>query len=118
VYINFLIVGYTHEDIDAMFGRWSYRLRANDYPMLPMLMKSFMDTKKQPIIPHLMEEVPNFKAFVDGFFCTGNDALEGHINVQQFKFYKGGNGWPLMQYKLWCTDSEWLTRENGGIWLW
>jgi hypothetical protein len=23
-----------------------------------------------------------------------------------------------MQYKLWCTDSEWLPKENGGIRLW
>ena len=27
VYINFLIVGHTHDDIDALFGRWSYKLR-------------------------------------------------------------------------------------------
>jgi hypothetical protein len=93
-------------------------LRANDYPTLPMLMKSFMDAEKQHVIPHLIEEVPNFKAFMDRFFCTSNDALEGHTNAQQFKFYKDGNGCPLMQYKLWCTDSEWLPRENGGIPLW
>jgi hypothetical protein len=81
VYINFLTVGYTHKDIDAMFGRWSYRLKANDYPTLPMLMKSFMDVEKQLVIPHLIEEVPISKAFVDGFLYTGNDALEGHTNV-------------------------------------
>jgi hypothetical protein len=118
VYVNFLLVGHTHKDIDAIFGRWSYRLRANDYPTLPMLMKLFMDTEKQPLIPHLIEEVPNFKAFVDGFLCIGTDALEGHTNAQQFKFYKDGNGWPMIQYKLFCTDSEWLPRENGGIRLW
>jgi hypothetical protein len=118
VYVNFLLVRHTHEDIDAMFGRWSYRLRANDYPTLPMLMKSFMDAEKQPVILHLIEEVPNFKAFVDGFLYTGTDALEGHTNAQQFKFYKDGNGWPMMQYKLFCTDSEWLPRENGSIRLW
>jgi hypothetical protein len=60
-----------------MFGRWSYRLRANDYPTLPTLMKSFMDAEKQLVIPHLIKEVPNFKAFVDGFLCTGTD---GHTN--------------------------------------
>jgi hypothetical protein len=118
VYVNFLLVGHTHEDIDAMFGRWSYRLCANDYSTLPMLMKSLVDAEKQLVIPHLIEEVPNFKAFVDGFLYTGNDALEGHTNAQQFKFYKDGNGWPMMQYKLFCTDSEWLPRENGGIRLW
>jgi hypothetical protein len=41
-------------------------LRANDYPTLPMLMKSFMDAEKQHVIPHLIEEVSHFKAFVDG----------------------------------------------------
>jgi hypothetical protein len=75
VYVNFLLVGHTHEDIDAMFGRWSCRLRENDYPTLPILMKSFMDAETEPIIPHLIEEVPNFKEFVDGYLCSGNDAL-------------------------------------------
>jgi hypothetical protein len=118
VYVNFLLVGHTHEDIDAMFGRWSRRLRENDYPTLPTLMKLFMDVETEPVIPHLIEDVPNFKAFVDGYLCSGNDALLGHTNAQQFKFYKDDDGWPVMQYKLWCTDSDWLLKENGGIQLW
>jgi hypothetical protein len=96
-----------------MFGRWSYILWANNYPTLPMLMKSFMDVEKHHVIPHLIEEVPNFKAFVDDFY-SGNHILQGHTNAQQFKFYK----MVMMQYKLWCTDSEWLLKENGGIRLW
>jgi hypothetical protein len=48
VYINFLLVGHTHEDIDAMFGRWSWKLKASDYPTLPLLMKSFMDAANNP----------------------------------------------------------------------
>jgi hypothetical protein len=82
VYINFLLVGHIHEDIDTMFGKWSYKLRANDYPMLPMLMKSFMDVEKQPVILNLIKEVPNFKAFVNGYLCSSNDALHGHTTVQ------------------------------------
>jgi hypothetical protein len=80
--VNFLLVGHTHEDIDAMFGRWSRRLRENDYPTLPTLMKSFMAVETKPIIPHLIEEVPNFKASVDGYLCSGNDALQGYTNAQ------------------------------------
>ena len=45
VYINFLFVGHTHDDIDAFFGRWSYKLKGTDYPSLPLMMKSLMDTK-------------------------------------------------------------------------
>ena len=118
VYINFLIVGHTHNDIDALFSKWSYKLRGTDYPTLPLLMKSFMDTESHLVIPHLIEEVPDFKKFVEGYLCTGRDALAGHTNAQQFKFYRNGNGWPLMQYKLLCTDNEWLPKEGGGIWFW
>jgi hypothetical protein len=77
-----LIVGHTHDDIDALFERWSWKLRANNYPTLPMLMKLFMDAKKQLVIPHLIEEVPNFEAFVDGYLYSDNDALQGHTNAQ------------------------------------
>ena len=80
--MNFLLLGHTHEDIDAMFGRQSHRLRKNDYPTL---MKLFMDIETEPVIPHLI-------AFVDGYLCSGNDALLGHTNAQQFKFYKDENG--------------------------
>ena len=118
VYINFLLVGHIHEYIDIMFGRGSYRLRKNDYPILPMLIKLFMDVERKLIIPHLIEEIPNFKTFFDGYLCSGNNALHRHTNTQQFKFYKDDNDWPLMQYKLWYTDSNWLPKENGGIRLW
>ena len=118
VYINFLIFGHTHDDIDALFGRSSYKLRGTNYPTLPLLKKLFMDTESWPVILHLIEEVLNFKKFVEGYLCTGRDALTRHTNTQQFKFYRNANGWPLMQYKLLCIDNEWLLKEGGGIWLW
>ena len=58
VYMNFMLIGYTHDNIDALFGRWNKKLKRNDYPMLPLLMKSFMDLSTQP---HLIEEVPDLK---------------------------------------------------------
>ena len=39
IYINFLIVRHAHEDIDALFGHWSTKLKTNDYPTLLRLMK-------------------------------------------------------------------------------
>jgi hypothetical protein len=118
VYINFLIVGHTHEDIDALFGRWSSRLKTNNYPTLPRLMKSFMDCETHPVIPHLIEEVPDFKAFVNGYLGTGGDFLGGHSKSQQFKFYMDSSGWPLMEYKNLCTDKNWLPEHGKGIRLW
>ena len=115
VYINFLIVGHTHEDIDALFGRWSTRLKTRDYPTLPLLMKSFMDCETEPVIPHLIEEVPNFKAFVEGYLGRGGQNLEGHSKMQQFKFHMDPSGWPVMEYKHMCTDKKWLPEDGKGI---
>ena len=96
VYINFFIIGHTYNDIDAVFGRWSYKLRGAYYPTLPLLMKSFINIESRPVILHLIEKVLDFKKFVEGYLCTTRDALVGHTNAQQFKFYRNANGWPLM----------------------
>jgi hypothetical protein len=74
-------------------------------------MKSFMDGESIPVIPHLIEEVPNFKGFIDTFICKKGEALQGHTAAQAFKFYRNPNSWPLMQYKQYCTDLEWLPKE-------
>jgi hypothetical protein len=57
VYVNFMLVGHTHDDIDALFGRWSMRLHKHDYPTVPLLMKSFMDGESIPVVPHLIQEI-------------------------------------------------------------
>ena len=93
-------------------------MKTNDYPTLPRLMKSFVDCETLPVIPHFIEEVPDFKGFVEGYLHTGNDSLQGHSQAQQFKFYKDSDGWSLMQYKILCTDIDWLPKEGGGICLW
>ena len=61
VYVNFIIVGHTHDDIDALFGRWSMLLKKENFPTIPALMKSFMDVESIPTIPHLIKEVPDLR---------------------------------------------------------
>ena len=117
VYVNFMIVGHTHDDIDALFGRWSMALKKESFPTIPLLMKSFMDVEAVPTIPHLIEEVPDFKKFIEDGIAVGENAMLGHTKVQQFKFYVDASGCPVMKYKLLCTDDDWLPRE-GGIKLW
>jgi hypothetical protein len=57
-------MGHTHEDIDAMFGQWSMKLKEIDYPTIPLFMKSFIDVETQSVILHLIEEVPDLKRFI------------------------------------------------------
>ena len=117
VYVNFMIVGHTHDDIDALFRRWSMALKKESFSTIPLLMKSFMDVEAIPTIPHHIEEVLDFKKFIEGGIVVGENALLGHTKAQQFKFYVDVSGCPMMKYKLFCTDDDWLPRD-GGIKLW
>ena len=118
VYVNFMIVGHTHDDTDALFGRWSMFLKKENFSTIPSLMKSFMDIESIPTIPHLIGEVPDFKGFIEGAFVDGDESLVGHSKPQQVKFYLDSNGVPVMKYKLLCTDLEWLGEDGRGIKLW
>ena len=110
-------MGLTHDDIDALFERWSMALKKVSFPTIPMLMKSFMDVEAVPTIPHLMERMPDFKKFIEDDIADGENALLGYMKAQQFKFYVDASGCPMMKYKLLCTDDEWLP-QDGGIRLW
>lgn len=120
VIVSFMMVGHTHDDIDASFGRWSMVLKEKDHSTLPLLMKSYMDLDKDgPMIPHLIEEVPDFKKFIAPYIASGrHQKLKGHSKGSQFIFFLHENGWPLMQYKLACTDKEWKPTHIPGIKLW
>ena len=118
VYVNFMIVGHTHDDIDALFGKWSMLLKKENFPTIPALMKSFMDVESIPTIPHLIEEVPDFKSFIEGAILDKEEVLVGHTKPQQVKFYLDGTGCHKMKYKLFCTDVEWLGEGGAGIKIW
>ena len=94
------------------------RLRKHDYPTVPLLMKSIIDSESIPMISHLIKEALDFKGFIDSCICKKGDALEGDTAAQAFRSYKNPNGWPLMQYKHYHIDVEWLPKEGGGIRLW
>jgi hypothetical protein len=80
-YVNFMLVGHTHDDLDALFRRWSMLLRKDNFPTIPLLMKSFMEVESVPTIPHRIEEVSNFKGFIVECIAEGDEALEGHISL-------------------------------------
>ena len=63
----FLMVGHTHDDIDASFGRWSMKLHEEDFLTIPLLMKSKIDLDNVPVILHLIEEEFDFKMFIKPF---------------------------------------------------
>ena len=84
---------------------WSleHEVARRDSSTLPILMKLYIDLDNVPVIPHIIEEIPNFKAFIKPYMFKGGDHLVGHTKRQQFHFYTRDDGVPAMQFKLLCT---------------
>ena len=103
--IGFLIVGHTHEDIDAHFSYLSKLLKMKNTYVLANLIKAFMDSQKTIAFnPELVQEVADFKKFLHGYLHDGMNKLIGLGKMHLFKFYveeKGDDmGWPVMRYKV------------------
>ena len=110
--MSLFMVGHTHDDIHASFGCWSMKLHEEDFPTIPLLMKSYMDLDNVLVIPHLIE-VSDFITFIKPFILKGGDRLVGHTKAQQLWFYMRDVGLPAMQFKVLCTfpnsgPKEWI----------
>ena len=81
-------------------------LREHDYPIISLLMKSYMDMENVHVIPHMIEELPDWRAFVSEYIPSGKDKFIGHAKVQQFKFHVRDDGWHVMQYKVLSIHEE------------
>ena len=82
MFVSFLMVGHTYDDIDASFGRWSMKLHEEDFPTIPLFMKSYVDLDHIPVILHMIEKVQNFKAFIKPYMLKEGDRLVGHTKAQ------------------------------------
>ncbi|KAL3695044.1 hypothetical protein R1sor_008695 [Riccia sorocarpa] len=87
VEVNFLMVGHTHEDIDAFFSKVSARTINKDVLTLPTLMAEIWESEAMHPVPLLLEEVADYKSYVDGFL----DKLEGHSQPIGFRFSMANN---------------------------
>jgi hypothetical protein len=105
VTVGFLVVGHTHEDIDAYFNYLSKLLKKRNTYVLADLMKAFMDSQKTvAFITEVVQEVADFKKYVKDFHHDGVNALTGLGEMHIFKFFMEADGddrgWPVMRYKV------------------
>ncbi len=84
VQLGFLLVGHMHEDIDGNFGYLSKKLREQNNYVLMDLMKTFMVSQKQPFISQLIQEIPYFKSWVEGYLKYRLEVLVGHTDMHFF----------------------------------
>ena len=96
---GFLLVGHTHEDIDAYFSHLSKALKSKNMFVLADLMKAFMQSQDLSFMPEFIQEVADFKSFIHGYQSSGATRLIGLGEMHLFKFYVDDDGWPVMRYK-------------------
>ncbi len=59
-------------------------------------MKVFMLSQDHPFILQLIQKLPNFKSWVNGFLNDGLDILVGHMDVHLFWFFVDESSWLSM----------------------
>ena len=74
---NFLLIGHTHEDIDAYFSHLSKALKSKNTFVLADLMKAFMQSQDLSFMPEFIQEVVDFKSFIHGYQSSRAPILVG-----------------------------------------
>ncbi len=59
-------------------------------------MKVFMFSQDRPFILQLIQKLPNFKSWVNGFLNDGLDILVGHMDVHLFQLFVDESSWLSM----------------------
>ncbi|KAL3679488.1 hypothetical protein R1sor_022444 [Riccia sorocarpa] len=110
VQVNFLMVGHTHEDIDALFSKVSARTINKDVLTLPTLMAEIWESEAMHPVPLLLEEVADYKSYVGGFL----DKLEGHSQPIGFRFSMANNV-PIYKFQA-KVDGPWMPEDGHSLW--
>jgi hypothetical protein len=79
------------------------------------LMKTFMFSQDCPFIPQLIQEIPNFKSWVNGYLNNGSNILVSHTKMHLFRFFVDEVWWLVMQYKVSPIDVLWSPKDGLAI---
>ena len=111
-------MGHTDEDIYAYFSHLSKTLKSQNTYVVADLMMSFMQSQDLDFMPNFVQDVADFKSFVQDYIRDGADRLVGLGEMHLFKFYIDEEGWPVMQCKELAVHVYWLPRDKPAICLW
>ena len=87
-----------------------------DFSIIPLLMTPYMDLDNVSLIPHMIEEIPNFKIFLKPYMSKRVDCLVIHTKAQQFCFYMRDDGYPAMHFKILSISPIWGPEDSILVW--
>jgi hypothetical protein len=71
-----------------------------------------MISQEQPFIPQLIQEIPNFKSWVQKYLENGFEVLIKHAYMHLFQLFMDSARWLVMQYKAFPTYSIWNPKDG------
>jgi hypothetical protein len=78
-----------------------------------------MVSQERSFIPQLIQEIPDFKTWVQGYLKDSVEVLVGHTYMHLFPFFFVDSfGWLVTQYKLSPNDKMWSSKKSYAIQLW
>jgi hypothetical protein len=77
-----------------------------------------MFSQDRPFIPQLIQEIHDFKSWVNGYLNDGLNVLVGHIEMHLFRFFVDELKWLVMQYKVSPSDVLRSFKDGPTIQLW
>lgn len=110
VQVSFLMVGHTHEDVDAFFSKVAGRIGNRDVTTFPALMAEMWECQSIHPVPYLIREVADYHEYVKDFVLP----MVGQSRPIAFLFSMKDNV-PVYQYKENLHDM-WLPIQGRKIW--
>jgi hypothetical protein len=111
VQMSFLMVGHTHEDVDALFSKVSKQVRNKEVATLPALMAEVWECESIHPVPRVIQEVASYKSYLQTFNVK---EIEGHSKPVAFLFSMRDNV-PIYQYKS-HVKHPWMPPTGRCIW--
>jgi hypothetical protein len=108
--VSFLMVGHTHEDVDALFSRVGIRIYNKELATLFSLMAEVWECTSKHPVPRFIQEVAAYKAYIGNFVKR----IEGQSAPVQFLFSMKNNI-PVYQYRD-SIKGEWLPTKGKSLW--
>ncbi|KAL3697530.1 hypothetical protein R1sor_011606 [Riccia sorocarpa] len=109
MFLYFLIVGHTHEDVDSFFSKVNRALSFQHISNIPQLM-AVMEAEEKKALPRFITEVADYKAHALPY----RKPIKGVSQPMAFKFYMQDNK-PMYQYQK-TYGGPWALSCRGPAW--
>ncbi|KAL3697033.1 hypothetical protein R1sor_011109 [Riccia sorocarpa] len=110
VFMSFLIVGHTHEDVDAFFSKANKMLSFRHISNVPQLMAAVIEAEEKKALPRFITEVADYKAHALPY----RKPVAGISKPVSFKFYMQDNK-PMYQFEE-VYGGPWLPTCGDSLW--